>query len=470
MKNPRVRFAPSPTGYLHIGGARTALFNWLFAKQNNGKFLLRIEDTDLERSKDEYIDQITDALKWLGLNWDEDIVLQSKNNDRHQEMVAKMLKDGTAYKCFLQKEELDNLRKESEQRKEIFRVPQTFRNLSPEKEKALIEEGKSFTVRLKVPKGETEFNDLVYGSIKVQNKDLDDFIIARSDGSPTYNFVVAVDDADMKISHVIRGDDHLANTPKQILVYKALGLDVPIFAHLPMILGSDKKRLSKRHAATNVQEYKEKGFTSRVILNYLSLLGWNPDSDKEIFDENELINSFQFKQVQKKSAVFDEKKLLWISQQHLSEMSVRDLMNEIYALNPEWGDGLEWEYLKEVVKLIKDRSKTITEIASMSEIFFTDKLDYDSDLLSKTYNDKSIAIIKDFKSALTSIEDWSRVELENIFENLMEQHDVAIGQVMKPIRVALSGIPFGPGIFDLILLLGKDICQIRLRHTLSEVE
>ena len=274
----------------------------------------------------------------------------------------------------------------------------------------------------------------------------------------------------MKISHVIRGDDHLANTPKQILVYKALGLDVPFFAHLPMILGSDKKRLSKRHAATNVQEYKEKGFTSKVIFNYLSLLGWNPDSDKEIFDENELINSFQFKQVQKKSAVFDEKKLLWISQQHLSEMSVRDLMNEIYALNSGWGDGLEWEYLKEVVKLIKDRSKTITEIASMSEIFFTDKLDYDSDLLSKTYNDKSIAIIKDFKSALTSTENWSRVELENIFENLMEQHDVAIGQVMKPIRVALSGIPFGPGIFDLILLLGKDICQIRLRHTLSEVE
>ena len=310
---------------------------------------------------------------------------------------------------------------------------------------------------------------MVYGSIKVQNKDLDDFIIARSDGSPTYNFVVAVDDADMNITHVIRGDDHLANTPKQILVYKALGLNIPIFAHLPMILGSDKKRLSKRHAATNVQEYKEKGFTPRVILNYLSLLGWNPDSEKEIFDQNELINSFQFKQVQKKSAVFDEKKLLWVSQQHLSEMSVRDLMNEIYALNPEWGDGLEWDYLKEVIKLIKDRSKTITEITSMSEIFFKDKLEYDIDLLNKTFNDKSIAIIKDFQSALTSIEDWSREEIEKIFEDIMEQHDVSIGQVMKPVRVAISGIPFGPGIFDLILLLGKEICQIRLRHALSVI-
>ena len=241
MKNPRVRFAPSPTGYLHIGGARTALFNWLFAKQNKGTFLLRIEDTDLERSKSEYIDQITDALSWLNLNWDEDIVLQSNNKVRHEEMVQKMLDNGTAYRCFLQKDELDQLRQVSEQKKEIFRVPQTYRDLSKNEEQELLNEKKSFTVRLKVPEGETEFTDLVYGTIKVQNKDLDDFIIARSDGSPTYNFVVAIDDSDMSISHVVRGDDHLANTPKQILVYRALGLKEPIFAHLPMILGSDKK-------------------------------------------------------------------------------------------------------------------------------------------------------------------------------------------------------------------------------------
>ena len=210
-----------------------------------------------------------------------------------------MLDNGTAYRCFLQKEELDNLRLASEQKKEIFRVPQTYRDLSENEVQKLLKQGKSFTVRLKVPEGETEFTDLVYGTIKVQNKDLDDFIIARSDGSPTYNFVVAIDDSDMNISHVVRGDDHLANTPKQILVYRALGLNEPIFAHLPMILGSDKKRLSKRHAATNVQEYKDKGFTATAILNYLSLLGWNPDSDKEIFNQEELIESFQFDQVQK---------------------------------------------------------------------------------------------------------------------------------------------------------------------------
>ena len=467
MKNPRVRFAPSPTGYLHIGGARTALFNWLFAKQNNGKFLLRIEDTDLERSKTEYIDQITDALSWLNLKWDEDIVLQSNNKARHEEMVQKMLDNGTAYRCFLQKDELDQLRQNSEQKKEIFRVPQTYRDLSKNEEQKMLSDGKSFTVRLKIPEGETEFTDLVYGTIKVQNKDLDDFIIARSDGSPTYNFVVAVDDSDMNISHVVRGDDHLANTPKQILVYKALGLNEPIFAHLPMILGPDKKRLSKRHAATNVQEYKEKGFTAQAILNYLSLLGWNPDSDKEIFTDNELIESFQFDQVQKKSAVFDEKKLLWISQQHLTEMSVRDAMNEIYKLNPDWGDGLDWNYLKEIVKLIKDRSKTITEISEMSELFFQESLEYDQELISKTFKEESVSITKDFKNALESCQEWNRNEIEIIFDNLMAQHDVQIGKVMKPIRVALTGIPFGPGIFDLILLLGKDMCLKRLRKLLS---
>ena len=467
MKNPRVRFAPSPTGYLHIGGARTALFNWLFAKQNKGTFLLRIEDTDLERSKSEYIDQITDALLWLNLKWDEDIVLQSNNKARHEEMVQKMLDNGTAYRCFLQKDELDQLRQVSEQKKEIFRVPQTYRDLSKNEEQELLNEKKSFTVRLKVPKGETEFTDLVYGTIKVQNKDLDDFIIARSDGSPTYNFVVAIDDSDMCISHVVRGDDHLANTPKQILVYRALGLKEPIFAHLPMILGSDKKRLSKRHAATNVQEYKEKGFTAQAILNYLSLLGWNPDSDKEIFSDNELIESFQFDQVQKKSAVFDEKKLLWISQQHLTEMSVRDAMNEIYKLNPDWGDGLDWNYLKEIVKLIKDRSKTISEIAEMSELFFQDSLEYDQELISKIFKEKSVSITKDFKNAIESTQKWDRSEIENIFDNLMAQHDVQIGKVMKPIRVALTGIPYGPGIFDLILLLGKEMCLKRLRKLLS---
>ena len=291
-----------------------------------------------ERSEVENIDQITDALGWLGFDWDDNVVLQSKNKSRHEEVVNQMVKAGTAYRCFLSKEELDALRKESEKKKELFRVPKTYRDYSLDQQQALIDEGKAFTVRLKIPDGITEFSDLVYGTIKVDNKELDDFIIARSDGSPTYNFVVAIDDSDMNITHVIRGDDHLANTPKQILVYQALGLEIPTFAHLPMILGSDKKRLSKRHAATNVQEYRDKGFTSTAIINYLSLLGWNPDSDQEIFDINELVDSFNFAQVQKKPATFDEKKLLWVSGQQMAIMKTNDKRRELDSLENNWGE------------------------------------------------------------------------------------------------------------------------------------
>ena len=470
MNNPRVRFAPSPTGYLHIGGARTALFNWLFAKQNNGKFLLRIEDTDLERSEKKYIEQITDALDWLELNFDEDFVLQSKNNFRHQECIDKMIQDGSAYRCFLQKEELDELRRKAKKKKKVFRVPQSFRDVSLQQQEKLISEGKSFTVRLKVPDGETIFNDLVYGTIKIQNKDLDDFIIARSDGSPTYNFVVAVDDADMMISHVIRGDDHLANTPKQILVYKALGFNEPIFAHLPMILGSDKKRLSKRHAATNVQEYKDKGFMAKSILNYLALLGWNPDSDKEIFEIKELISEFKFDQVQKKSAIFDEKKLLWVSSQHLNTMTVKDLIKEILLLDKNWGQGFEKSYLINIISLIKDRSKTITEILEMSKIFLEDNIPINHDLVTKTFDRNAITIIKNFKAALENEKHWNKQAIESIFDNLMTQHEVVIGKIMKPVRIAVTGISFGPGIFDLIVLLGKNKCLARIENILKSVK
>ena len=462
MNKPVVRFAPSPTGYLHIGGARTALFNWLYAKKNGGTFLLRIEDTDLERSKSEYVDQITDALSWLGFNWDDNVVLQSKNKSRHEEAVNQMIKAGTAYRCFLTKEELDVLRSESEKKKELFRVPKTFRDYSLDDQQKLIDEGKDFTVRLKIPDGITEFSDLVYGTIKVDNKELDDFIIARSDGSPTYNFVVAVDDSDMNISHVIRGDDHLANTPKQILVYKALGLTIPIFAHLPMILGSDKKRLSKRHAATNVQEYKEKGFTPTSIINYLSLLGWNPDSDQEIFDISELINAFNFSQVQKKPATFDEKKLLWISGQQMAKTETSVVIKEIEILDSNWGIGQDSKYKKEVISLVKDRSKTLNDLIEISNVFFADNISYNKEMGSKVLEDNALQIIKDLYEALSIEENWMRDSIESIFDNLMIQHEVGLGKLIKPVRFALTGLGYGPGIFDMMILLGKDRCLDRL--------
>jgi len=465
--HPIVRFAPSPTGYLHIGGARTALFNWLYAKKNGGTFLLRIEDTDLERSKAEYIDQITDALGWLGFDWDDNVVLQSKNKSRHEEVVNQMVKAGTAYRCFLSKEELDALRKESEKKKELFRVPKTYRDYSLDQQQALIDEGKAFTVRLKIPDGITEFSDLVYGTIKVDNKELDDFIIARSDGSPTYNFVVAIDDSDMNISHIIRGDDHLANTPKQILVYKALGLAIPIFAHLPMILGVDKKRLSKRHAATNVQEYKEKGFTPTAIINYLSLLGWNPDSDQEIFNINELISAFNFNQVQKKPATFDEKKLLWVSGQQMARMETSAAVKEIESLDSNWGINQDNKYKNDVIALVKDRSKTLNDLIEISDVFFKETISYDQDMSRKILDDSAIQVVKDLHEALNIEDNWRKDALESIFDNLMTQHELGLGKLIKPVRFALTGLGYGPGIFDMMFLLGKDRCLNRLSEAVK---
>ena len=469
MNKPIVRFAPSPTGYLHIGGARTALFNWLYAKKNNGTFLLRIEDTDTERSEQKYVDQISDALQWLGLSWDDEIVYQSSNIERHQSVVVSMIENGTAYRCFITKEELDNLREKSEQNKEAFRVPKTYRDYTESQQQELVDQGKPFTVRLKIPDGITEFDDLVYGNIKVNNNDLDDFIIARSDGTPTYNFVVTIDDSDMNITHVIRGDDHLANTPKQILVYKALGLNVPTFAHLPMILGADKKRLSKRHTATNVQEYRDKGYTSEAILNYLSLLGWNPDSEQEIFNLDDLIGGFNLEQVQKKPATFDEKKLLWVSGQHMAKISIDIVILELEKLNPSWGQGQSDKYKSDVLSLTKDRSKTLTDLMEISDTFFVDHIIYDMDIKNKIWNEISSQIIDDLLNAINIEENFDKQTLESIFENLMNQHDLSLGKLMQPVRFALSGLTYGPGIFDTMLLLGKDICVKRLSEGVKEL-
>ena len=467
MKKPVVRFAPSPTGYLHIGGARTALFNWLFARQNNGKFLLRIEDTDLERSKIEYVDQIKNALNWLGMDWDDDIIFQSKNNSNHQKVINELIQSGDAYKCFLTKEELDNLRIQADKNKEVFRVPRTYRDTSEEKQNELIDEGRSYTIRLKVPEGITKFKDLVFGEIIVDNKDLDDFIISRSDGSPTYNFVVAIDDIAMDISHIIRGDDHIANTPKQILVYNALKKNVPIFAHLPMILGSDKKRLSKRHAATNVQEYRDKGFTSDSIINYLSLLGWNPDSNDEIFNINELIKLFNFKQVQKKSAVFDEKKLLWISGQKMKEMTSKDILKEILLIDKAWGKDHNNSYLESVISLTKDRSKNLIDIIDISDIFLINEVNYSDEFKSIMSDQNGTMIIKDFLNAVKIEESWDKQTVEKVFEQIMNQHDIGLGKVMKPLRIAISGISYGPGIFDMMILLGKDLTINRINNAIN---
>ena len=324
MPNPtsiKVRFAPSPTGELHLGGARTALFNWLYAKKHQGSFFLRIEDTDKERSKDIFTNQILDSLKWLGLDWDEPLVYQSGRMDRYKYYLNKLLDENKAYRCFCSKSDVENYKKDS-----YALYPGTCRNLTSEEVKSKLNQGISFTIRIKLEEGITAFDDLVYGTINTNNKELDDFIIARSDGSPTYNFTVVVDDFEMEISHVIRGDDHLSNTPKQLILYKSLDLNPPIFAHLPMILGPDKKRLSKRHGAPGVQSFADQGYFPDSILNYLALLGWNPKSEKEVMLTDELINGFSFQRVQKKGAVWDDKKLHWLSGQHVQNKTSQFLL------------------------------------------------------------------------------------------------------------------------------------------------
>lgn len=467
MNYPIVRFAPSPTGYLHIGGARTALFNWLFAKKHQGKFLLRIEDTDLERSERLYIDQIISALDWLGLNHDGNYILQSNNLSNHHAVLNQLLNQGKAYRCFYTKEELDQLRLESEKAKKPFRVPTTYRDISQEEVNKHLQDQKEFTIRLKVPEGKTCFEDLVYGNITVQNREIDDFILARSDGSPTYNFVVTIDDADMKITHVIRGDDHLANTPKQILIYEALDLPIPTFAHLPMILGSDGKRLSKRHAATNVQEYKEKGYQPKSIINYLSLLGWNPDSDDEIFSINEIIEKFELNQVQKKPAIFDEKKLNWISGQHLQKSSLKELMSAIKDLDFTWAENHSEGFIKDLVLLLQERSKNIQDIIELGKIIVSNP-SYSKEDLHKIFIDNNFEIIENFTTGL-SFDEFTASNIEELINNISIQNEVSLGVVMKQIRFAITGITYGPSLVEILLLLGQDSVISRLKNFVKQL-
>jgi len=313
----KTRFAPSPTGHLHIGGARTAIFNWLFARKNKGEFYLRIEDTDKERSSEEMVQSIVDGLRWLGLDWDADLYFQSKHIDEHIKACYDLLNRGYAYFCYCSEEELELKRKEAEERKIPYRYDRKCLYLSEEERLRYEKEGRPRVIRFKVPDGETTFFDVVHGEIKFKNSEIDDFVILRSDNTPVYNMAVVVDDHNMGITHVIRGDDHISNTPKQILIYQALGWELPVFAHVPLILGPDKKRLSKRHGATAVIEYRDKGFLPEAMFNYLCLLGWSPGDNREIMSIDEIIEAFDISRIQKKSAIFDQAKLEWMNSEYI---------------------------------------------------------------------------------------------------------------------------------------------------------
>jgi len=462
--NPVVRFAPSPTGKLHIGGVRTALFNYLFAKRHNGKFLVRIEDTDKERSKAEYTAQILESLKWLGLDYDEEPIAQSSRGKRYDEVIESLLKSGKAYRCFATNDELQALRDNDK----IFLYPGIWRDRKKEEIDKKLKDNVPFTIRLRVPEeGVVSFKDEVYGTITTKISELDDFIIARSDGSPTYNLTVVVDDNDMNISHVIRGEDHISNTPKQILIYNALGWDLPVFGHLPMILGSDGKRLSKRHGAVGTQTFKDMGYLPESLINYLALLGWNPGNNDEIFDINYLINNFSIQKVNKKSAVFDMTKLDWVSSQKILAKKSSELLELINDFDSSWSsENRNNDFLVKVIEIIKDRLKTLSDVKDHS-YFFKDPTGFDDDALKKCWKEPTNGIMDQFLSKLKKLDGWNVKIIDDLIRQCVEELSIGMGKLMQPLRLALAGALVGPSMPDLMDVLGKEVCIKRLENILE---
>ncbi len=464
----RVRFAPSPTGHLHIGGVRTALFNYLYARQMGGKYCLRIEDTDKERSTDANMREILSALEWLGLSADEKPVIQSEYLQEHLDAAEQLLESGKAYRCFCTKEELEADKARAEANNKPYRYSGRCRRLNNDEIKAKLDANLAFTVRFKVPDGITRFKDMVYKDIAVSNSEIDDFIILRSDGTPTYQLSVVVDDANMNISHVIRGEDHLSNTPKQILLYLALGRKVPKFGHLPLILAPDGKRLSKRHGASSVDEFKELGFLPEGLLNGLALLGWGDNMPKPIFSVEELIKRFDLSRVNKKGAIFDLDKLAWINGQHLSRADAKDIWTFVKPLwkntgwiNSDFPDDKGILY----TELIKSRLRLLNEFVTYGEYLFHDPITYDEDAAKKYLQSPDTqehiqALLNRYKSCNDFNSDIAEASLRALSETL----DIKAATLIHPLRIAITGFAVSPDVFDVCAILGKETVIRRLEN------
>lgn len=449
----RVRFAPSPTGYLHVGGARTALFNWLFAKHNNGIFLLRIEDTDQIRSTPASVDTILEGLTWLGLNWDEEVYYQSQRLDLYNKFINILLEQGKAYRCYCTPDELESRRKISiEQGKD----PKYDRKCLRIKEKL----DKPHAIRFYCEEEkEIIINDLVHGEIRFNSKELDDFVIRRTDGLPTYNYAVVVDDNDMKISHVIRGDDHISNTPKQIMLYRALGFEIPKFAHIPMILGPDKTKLSKRHGATSITVYRDMGFLKEAMVNFLARLGWGY-KEQEIFTLSELIECFELEKVSKTPAVFDIQKLEWLNCQYLKELILPEEI--VNRLKPLWEkEGVDYKQyndnkLSEIVKTLRERVKTLEELVKASYFYFSDKIKYDEKDAKKFFKTDQLNIFDQLITEFENLEKWNEENIEKVFRNLSERLNMKLNKIIQPCRLAITGRTYSPGMFEMMNIIGKE--------------
>jgi glutamyl-tRNA synthetase len=471
-QNPpvRVRFAPSPTGYLHVGGARTALFDWLFARKHNGVFILRIEDTDVERSSEEMTRGILDAMTWLGLKWDEGPYLQSAGFEQHRDAVQNLLRSGNAYHCFCSPELLDSKRKEAAARKTDFKYDRTCLKLAPDEVKRRFESGERAAVRFKVPDGAVTFNDAVVGEVTVSSEMIEDFVLLRSNGQPTYHVSVVVDDIAMRITHVIRGADHISNTPKQILLYRALGAPIPKFAHIPLILGPDKTRLSKRHGATSVMAYQEQGILPEAMRNFLALLGWSPGNDQEMFDDDELIRAFSLEGISRANAVFNPDKLAWFNAQYIAKLPFEKL---IRYLKPEyikaglWRDSLEKEeseWFRFLIDVYRPRAKVLQDFPKLSRIFLIDHVEYDQPAVEKFLKDDTVrGYLKTLSDRLAALPEFTHESLEAAVRTLAEELGIKPAILMNASRVALTGQAVAPGLFDVMMLLGRDKAVTRLR-------
>jgi len=464
----KTRFAPSPTGYLHIGGARTALFSWLHAKKNQGKFILRIEDTDKARSTQEAVDVIIEGMKWLGLNIDEGPFFQSEREARYQQLINQLVDNGHAYRCYCSKEELDSLREGQMQRKEKPRYNGKCRHLdaAPEGKESIHP-----VIRFKTPTdGEIEINDLVKGKTVIQNSEMDDLIIARSDGSPTYNFVVVVDDADMGVTHIIRGDDHYNNTPRQMNILQALGVALPQYAHLPMILDEKGAKLSKRNGAANLLNYREQGYLPHALLNYLIRLGWS-HGDQEIFTLEEMLQYFDIKDVNASASAINPNKLLWLNHEYIKNTDPKLIAPYLaYQLNKKNIDLAYGPELADVVSLLADRYKTLVEMADNCLYFYQDVTEFDAKAAKKSFTPEAIPVLEKLLEKFDSLDDWEKETLHQVIIAVSEELSVKMGQVAQPLRVSITGGGVSPSIDATLQLLGKQKTTTRIKFALNYLQ
>jgi len=477
MPEVRVRIAPSPSGYLHIGTARAALYNWLFARHHHGKFLLRIEDTDTARSSQEMVRVILDSLKWLGLESDEPVVYQSQRIDIYKKYVDRLLETGKAYRCWCEPEILKQKQEQARAEKRTPSYDRTCYNLSDEQKQKNIESGKPFAVRLFLQEGETSFKDIIVGEVSRKHEDLDDFIIARSDGRAVYNMAVVVDDHEMSITHVIRGNDHISNTFKQILIYDSLGLTKPQFAHIPLILGKNKAKMSKRDGAAGVTDYEKMGYLKEALINFIALLGWSPGDDREVMSLEEMIEAFSLDRINPANAVFDIEKLTWMNGEYIRKTENYKLVDLLRPFLAEAGlvtqlfINTRWDHMVKFVAMMKERCRLLTDFAEQGYYLFSDNFKYDEKGIQKHFGTPEVLNhLNQWRENLETIEPFDVEQLEQALRNLAEKLDIKPAMLIHPTRLALSGTTKGPSLFEMMEFLGKDQCLARIARAIKYID